>query len=169
MLEESDKAITLEALVREHARFVFKVAYGVLRNPHDAEDIVQEVFLRALRAGISDVRDMRAWLARIAYRLAIDRARKPQTLELVDIELQAATPSGEQVASARQQFERVHRLIAALPDELRFPLVLSALQELNSAEIATILDVSESAVRGRILRARQLLKEKLGATASKKP
>ncbi len=57
----------LESLVRDHARFVFKVAYSVLRNSYDSEDVVQEVYLRAHRCGTKGVEDVRAWLARVAF------------------------------------------------------------------------------------------------------
>ena len=59
--------------------------------------------------------------------------------------------------------KHARKLIAALPDELRYPLVLSALEELSSPQIAQVLGISESSVRGRIFRARQILKEKLSA------
>jgi membrane fusion protein (multidrug efflux system) len=74
----------------------------------------------------------------------------------------------EHTAIRRQQVDRVHRLIAALPEELRYPLVLSALEELNSRQIGEVLGIPESSVRGRILRARQILKEKLAATETKR-
>src|SRR5579863_9323764 len=165
VLEGTDERATLESIVREHSRFLFKVAYGVLRHPHDAEDVVQEVFLRVHRAGTKGVLDMRAWLARIAFRLAIDRLRKPQAQsdELSDWEPPARDVNAEQIAIHRQRVDQVQRLIAALPDELRHPLVLSALDELNSPQIAEVLGISEAAVRGRIFRARQVLKEKLAA------
>ena len=57
----------------------------------------------------------------------------------------------------------MHRLIDALPEELRQPLALSTVQELNSREIADILDIPEGTVRTRLMRARQMLKEKLAA------
>jgi RNA polymerase sigma-70 factor, ECF subfamily len=60
-------------------------------------------------------------------------------------------------------------LIAVLPEELRHPLLLSAIEELNSRQIAEVLGVSESAVRGRIFRARQILKEKLAALTGTNP
>jgi len=73
VLDGTDEFTNLELAVRQHARFVFKVAYGVLRNSHDAEDVVQEVFLRAHRKGTEGVQDLPAWLATIAFRLALDR------------------------------------------------------------------------------------------------
>lgn len=164
----TDELPALELSVRAHARFVFKVAYGVLRNSHDAEDVVQEVFLRVHRTGTRGVRDLQAWLATIAFRLAVDRKRKPEALDITEFQLAASAPDAEHVAIHRQQIDRVHRLIAALPEELRYPLVLSAIEELNSRQIGEVLGVPESSVRGRILRARQILKEKLIATTGTK-
>lgn len=167
MLDGTDEFAGLELTVRQHAHFVFKVAYGVLRNSHDAEDVVQEVFLRVHRNGTRGVRDLPAWLATIAFRLAIDRQRKPAVLDIAEFKLPASAPDAEHVAMHRQQIDRVHRLIAALPEDLRHPLVLSAMEELNSRQIGEVLGIPESSVRGRILRARQVLKEKLAATEVK--
>ena len=167
VLEGTDEFATLEAVVRERGRLVFKVAYGLLRNSHDAEDVVQEVFLRVHRSGTKDVADMPAWLARIAYRLALDRLRKPRELDIADIEMTSNQPDAEHLAMHRQRVEQVQKLIAALPEELRYPLVLSALQELNSRQIADVLGIPESSVRGRIFRARQMLREKLSALREK--
>ena len=168
VLDGTDEFAALELNVRQQARFVFKVAYGVLRNSHDAEDVVQDVFLRVQRAGTSGVRDVQAWLATIAFRLALDRKRRPEALDITDFDLATTAPDAEQVAMHSQQMDRVHRLIAALPEDLRYPLVLSALEELNSRQIGEILGIPESSVRGRILRARQILKEKLAATETKR-
>ena len=168
VVEATDEFATLETVVREHARFVFKVAYGVLRNSHDAEDVVQEVYLRVHRSGIKEVEDIRAWLARVTFRLAIDRMRRPQALELPETEMASDEPDAEHLAIHRQRVEQVHKLIAALPEELRYPLVLSAIEELNSRQIAEMLGIPESSVRGRVFRARQMLKEKLSAVTEKK-
>jgi RNA polymerase sigma-70 factor (ECF subfamily) len=165
--EGADDWARLESVVCQHSRFIFKVAYGVLRNSHDAEDVVQEVFLRVHRSGTKDVLDMQAWLARIAFRIAIDHTRKPQRAPLDDIEMPSGEVSAELVAIHRQRVNQVQRLIAALPEELRYPLVLSALEELNSRQIAEMLGTSEASVRGRIFRARQILKEKLAAQMEK--
>lgn len=167
MLEGTDDVAGLESLVRQYSRFVFKVAYGVVRHPHEAEDVVQEVFLRVHRKGVKDVEDMRAWLATLAFRLAIDRIRQPRADELGDLEPPSEDPDAEQVAVDRQRVSFVQRLIAALPDDLRHPLVLSAMEELSSPQIAKVLGISEAAVRGRIFRARQILKDRLNAVTEK--
>ena len=167
-LNETGQSVDLESSVRQYARLVFKVAYGVLRNSHDAEDVVQETFLRAHRDGMQSIRDAQAWLATVAFRLAIDRKRKPEPLDISDFEVPSSGPDAERTAIRRQQVERVHRLIASLPDDLRYPLVLSALEELNSRQIADMLGINRSSVRGRILRARQILKEKLAAMETRR-
>ena len=68
----------LVVAVREHAGLVYRLAYSVLRNHHDAEDAVLETFIRVLRYGgkIDGVRDRKAWLARIAWRVAIARRER---------------------------------------------------------------------------------------------
>src|SRR3984885_4347977 len=68
----------LEVAVREHARLVYRIAYSVLRNAAEAEDVVQEVFLRALRYGkkLAGVEDRKAWLAQIAWRAAVEARRR---------------------------------------------------------------------------------------------
>jgi RNA polymerase sigma-70 factor, ECF subfamily len=168
VLPSTKDCADLESIVRAFSRFVFKVAYGVLRNSHDAEDVVQEVFLRVHRTGARDVSDLRAWLATLAFRIAIDRTRKMRPAEIGNFEPASADPDAENMAIHRQRVVQVQKLIAALPDELRHPLVLSALEELSSPQIAQVLGISEAAVRGRIFRARSLLKEKLAACTEKK-
>jgi RNA polymerase sigma-70 factor, ECF subfamily len=163
VLRSTDGFADLESIVRQHSRFVFKLAYGVLHNAHDAEDVVQEVFLRLHRHGTKGVADMRAWLATLTFRIAIDRTRRAEAVELGDLEPPSVGPDAEAVAIHRQRVAHVQRLIAALPDELRYPLVLSAMDELNSRQIAEVLGISEAAVRGRIFRARQLLKDKVSS------
>ena len=168
MLTGEDGSATLETVVRAHAAFVFKVAYGVLRNPHDAEDVVQEVFLRVQRSQLSEVQDRRGWLARTTFRLAIDVVRKKRPVGLEELELPSSEPDAEHVAIHRQQVQQAQRLIAALPEELRYPLVLSAIEEMTSRQIADVLGLPESSVRGRIFRARQILREKLAAITEQK-
>ena len=164
----------VEAMVREHARLVFRIAYAVLRNHHDAEDAVQETFLRVLRhrSKLAEVTEPKAWLGRIAWRIALDHVRKhgparPET-ELNEAAeavaaLRASGANAEQIAADRQMIALIGRLIAGLPAELRAVITLSTVEELSSAEISALLDLPEASVRQRVFRARQLLREKLGA------
>jgi RNA polymerase sigma-70 factor, ECF subfamily len=162
-----------ELLVRRQTRFVFQVAYSLLRNSHDAEDVVQETFLSLYRSRAwQQMKDERAFLARATWRQAIDRLRSnprrgtPNNSEdeaavLLEIPSREADP--EQTILNADNQAAVHRLIDALPEELRQPLALSTVQELNSREIAAILDIPEGTVRTRLMRARQMLKQKLAA------
>ncbi len=162
-------AEAIDALVREHARFVFQVAYSVLRHAHDAEDVVQETFLRVVKhkRELAEVRDPKAWLARIAWRIAVDRRRAmpaaPDDPDAILAQLQARGLSAEQFVARREMKELMEALVGALPAELREPLQLSTVEEMPSAEIAQVLGVPEPTVRTRLFRARQMLKEKLAA------
>jgi len=159
----------LESAVHEHARLVFRIAYSVLRNHHDAEDAVQETFIRVLRYGakLTEVHDQRAWLARIAWRVAAERSKKPHrrmpTSSHALEQLRSTTPDAEQALLGSERMVLFERVIANLPRKLRDPLILSALNEMSPADVANVLDTSEMAVRSRIFRARQMLKEKLAA------
>src|SRR5580698_8152335 len=68
----------LENLVQQHARLVYRIAYAALRSHHDAEDATQETFLRVLRYSrkLAGVENPKTWLARIAWRVAVDRSRQ---------------------------------------------------------------------------------------------
>jgi len=157
-----------ELLVHRQSRFVFQVAYAMLRNSHDAEDVVQETFMSLYRSGAwRKMKDERAFLARATWRQAIDRLRaNPKNIEddtNILLELLSRESDPEQTILNADNQAAVHRLIDALPEELRQPLALSTVQELNSREIAAILDIPEGTVRTRLMRARQILKQKLAA------
>ena len=151
-----------EELVERQSRFVFRVAYAVLRNRSDSEDVVQDTFLKIFRAGAWErMEDERAFLARTAWRIAVGvRAKRGKSAlsEAVDgTNLEASVIAADRGAI-------VHRLIDGLPEELRQPLALSTVDEMNSVEIGKILGIPEGTVRTRIMRARQILKQKLQAT-----
>lgn len=157
-------------LVRRQSRFVFRVAYAVLLNPHDAEEVVQETFLKLYRnRGWQNLDNERAFLARVAWRVAVDsRSRTPQpagpAFEPDQAgELPSPRPSPEQNLLAANQTATIHAMIDALPEELRVPLALSAFDELNSREIGGILGIPEGTVRTRLQRAREMLRKKLSA------
>ncbi len=140
----------------------------MLRNSHDAEDVAQETFLSLYRSGAwRKMNDERAFLARATWRHAIDRLRANPKRKADDsdvlLELPSRESDPEQTLLDADQQAAVHRLIDALPEELRQPLALSTVQEMNSREIAAILDIPEGTVRTRLMRARQMLKQKLSA------
>lgn len=150
-----------ERAVREHSRLAYRVAYAVLRNAADAEDAVQETFLKAFKARENEVEDWAGWVARIAYRSAVDIARRRKHEDVEEFEFADGRETQDETLSREQEVRRLRRMIAGLPQELREPLVLTALEELSSRQVAEILGVNEGTVRTRLMRARQMLKEKM--------
>lgn len=162
---QQDVEAALAALVDEYASTLYRVAYSVLRNQADAEDAVQEAFLRVLRHrnSLDEVRDHRVWLIRIVWNIVLDRKRRAKTRpETDDIsELARVLPanglSAEQRASAAQHHAQVLGCVEQLPAKEREVLLLSAFEELSSVEIADVLGITESSVRSRLFRARNLM------------
>jgi RNA polymerase sigma-70 factor, ECF subfamily len=162
----------LEALVNQYAGTLYRVAYSVLRNAADAEDAVQEVFLRVLRHRdtLDEVRNQRVWLIRIVWNIVLDRKRRAKTRpETDDVEelarvLPSAGLTAEQIAAAAQHHAKVLACVDKLPAKERQVLMLSAFEELSSVEIGAVLGLTESSVRSRLFRARNLMAEMLNHT-----
>ena len=169
-----DEEAAFTALVQRQSRFVFRVAYAVLLHAHDAEDAVQEIFLKLYRNGAwRDAKNEKAFLARVAWRVALDRRRAARPAEsAADPDLVHEAASGEsgpeQTLVEANQHAMVHAMIDALPEELRVPLVLSASEELTSREIGEILHIPEGTVRTRLQRARQILRDRLASLDARK-
>ncbi|HUX45864.1 MAG TPA: RNA polymerase sigma factor [Terracidiphilus sp.] len=164
----------LATLVDEYAATLYRVAFSVLRNAADAEDAVQETFLRVLRhrATLGEVRDHRVWLIRIVWNLVLDRKRRaktrPETDDIADLArvLHADGLSAEEQAAAAQHHAQVLACVDRLPTKEREVLVLSAFEEFTSVEIAAVLGITESSVRSRLFRARNLMAELLNHSRS---
>ena len=156
---------TLTALVDQYAATLYRVAFSVLRNASDAEDAVQETFLRVLRhrGTLGEIRDHRVWLIRIVWNIVLDRKRRAKTRPETDdvAELARVLPAGglnaEQRAAAVQYHAHVLACVDQLPTKEREVLVLSAFEELSSVEISSVLGITESSVRSRLFRARNLM------------
>jgi RNA polymerase sigma-70 factor (ECF subfamily) len=153
------------ALAEQYSATLYRVAFSVVRNAADAEDAVQEAFLRVLRQGekLAEVRDHRVWLIRIVWNIVLDRKRRaktrPETDDVADLAyvLPSAGLSAQEVAQAAQHHALVLGCVEQLPVKERQVLMLSAFEELNSVEIAQVLGISESSVRSRLFRARNLM------------
>jgi RNA polymerase sigma-70 factor (ECF subfamily) len=155
----------LAALVSQYAGTLYRVAYSVVRNASDAEDAVQEAFLRVLRHRdtLNEVRDQRVWLIRIVWNIVLDRKRRSKTRPETDdvSELARVLPAGglsaEERAAAAQHHAHVLACVEQLPAKERQVLMLSAFEELTSVEIASVVGITESSVRSRLFRARNLM------------
>ncbi len=159
----------ISGLATEHSALLFRVAFSILRHASDAEDVVQETFLRVLkhRKKLASVENRRVWLIRIAWNLALDRKRRLHSTPLVEEaeEILSNHASGETSAEitlgAAEGCARVLRMIDRLPRKEREVLRLSAIEELGTPEIAAVLQMTESSVRSCLFRARQRLRKRL--------
>jgi RNA polymerase sigma-70 factor (ECF subfamily) len=171
--QHEDEA-ALAGLVNQYAATLYRVAYSVMRNAADADDAVQEAFLRVLRHRdtLGEVRDQRVWLIRIVWNVVLDRKRRSKTRPETDdvTELARVLPaeglSAEERAAAAQHHAHVLACVEKLPVKERQVLMLSAFEELSSVEIASVLGITESSVRSRLFRARNLMAGLLDHTRS---
>lgn len=153
----------LEALMRRHNRLLYRTARAILRDDAEAEDAVQEAYLRAYRAlhAFRGESKFSTWLVRIAANEALMRRRRnARAAAVVPIdaaaELQAEGKAGDDML--RRLLEK---RIDALPEDYRAVFVLRALEELSVEETAVALGIPQATVRTRHFRARSLLRESL--------
>ena len=157
-----DEIFEAEAL--PHLRSLYGSAYRMTRNAHDAEDLVQETYLRAYRGfeGFTPGTNIRAWLYTILHRVRTDAFRKagrsPQTVEL---EGEGPAVPAPQAALASGG-EDITRALEALPEVFRSAVVLRDVDDFSYEEIARILEVPIGTVMSRIHRGRALLRQALG-------
>lgn len=147
-----------------HYDLVYRVAWRMLGVSGDAEDVAQDVFLRLWRnAGqVREAGALRAWLARVATNLAIDRLRRRRPEEVSELpELADPDPGPDRRMERRAAGDIVNAAIAGLPERQRVALVLTYYEELANAEVAEVLGVSVEAVESLLARARRKLKEVL--------
>src|SRR5688572_8323666 len=165
----------LETLMRRHNRTLYRTARAILGDDAEAEDAVQEAYLRAYRglAGFRGEAKLSTWLVRIVANEALmRRRRRARTAAVVPLDATAASteewnslmsdrPGPEQDASRAEMRRMIEARIDGLPDSYRAVFVLRALEELSVEETAGVLQIPEATVRTRFFRARALLREGL--------
>ena len=164
-----DSSEAIAALVEEYSATLYRVAYSVTRNVAEAEDAVQEAFIRVLRhrEKLGEIRDHRVWLVRIVWNVVLDKKRRaktrPETDDIADHtrSLRASGLDADQSAISSQHYQRIMALIDQLPRKEREAILLSAVEELSTAQAAEVLGTTESSIRSRIFRARRILAELL--------
>ena len=153
-----------ETRLVESSTLAFRVAYSVLRHREDAEDVAQDAFAKAYR-NFRQLRDrdrFRAWLARMTWRLAIDRCRatnRRQRLECTATDSDG--PTAAETVETREREERLWKAIDALPEKLRIVVVLASIEGHEVKEVASLLGLPQGTVKSRLFLARQRLKEHL--------
>lgn len=154
-------------IMRRHRDPLYRLIKGYVGNPEDALDLVQDSFVSAYKRldGFDQLRPMRPWLARIAINKCRDWARRRAVRRVLFSgdpvpdagNIPDSSPLLDRAAADRQELERLWRDIAALPKNLKEPLILQTIDGLSQAEVATVLRISEKAVETRIYRARKKL------------
>jgi RNA polymerase sigma-70 factor (ECF subfamily) len=148
----------------ENQRRVFQLAYGVLGNSADAEEVAQEVFLRAYQKfrSLRDPHKFRVWVNRIAFRLALNRQRGLRRRMVRDTawhDSAVETLDGAKNAEDHLLVEKLRNQIEQLPEKFRRVLQLSIVEDMDATDVAAILGIPPGTVRSRLHAARKLLLE----------
>jgi len=159
---------TFETLVNAHSAEIFAYLWRMVRDEADAQDCLQEAFLRAYRAydRLDGRANQRAWLYRIATNVALTHLKRrgreaARRLPLVP-DLLADDPSPGEAAIWRETIEAVFAAVERLPPQQRAALILRKYQALSYTEIAGTLGCSEEAARANVYQAIKKLRSELG-------
>ena len=170
-----------EARLADSSKLAFRVAFSVLRQREDAEDVAQEAFAKAYRSfrQLRDRTRFRAWLVRMTWRMALDRQRanhrrlaRELPVEVAAglswpersrgqtrLDLRETTPAD--TVAARERAEHLWRAIEALPEKLRLVVLLAGIEGHDMHEVGALLGVPDGTVKSRLSRARAALRRAL--------
>lgn len=171
-----------EVLMRRYNQRLFRIARAILRDDDEAEDVVQDAYLRAYASlyQFAGKAKFSTWLAKITVHeassrlrqrkrlqdLAVNRNREPQRMEAV----KSSDPDPEQQTLRYEAVSLLEAAVDALPDIYRCVFVLRQIENMSTGETAKLLELSEESVKVRLLRARRMLRKELfaraGATSS---
>ncbi len=172
---ETVQDLTWHNIVEQHASRVYRLAYHLTGNQHDAEDLTQDVFVRVFNS-LSQYKPgtFEGWLHRITTNLFLDRMRRKARIRfdfMADDDAGVATSDSfdrdERSGQPEEAFDMSHlgadiiEALADLPPEYRAAVVLSDIEGLSYEEIATTLGIKLGTVRSRLSRARARLRESL--------
>ena len=164
-----------ETRLAESSTLAFRVAFSVLRQREDAEDVAQDAFAKAYRSfrQLRDRERFRAWLVRMTWRMALDRQRANRRRlvrealvgadRLVEAGLQTRLrpDTSLEAVAARERAEQLWIAIDRLPEKLRLVVVLAGIEGHDIRAVATLLDLPDGTVKSRLFLARKQLKERL--------
>ena len=166
---DADLEREFEERLRETSALAVRVAFGVLRQREDAEDIAQEAFARAFRRfrSLRDPVRFRGWLVRVTWRLAIDRWRTDRRRAAREEKTHSPTSldTAEAVVAASRRAARLWAAIDSLPDKLRVVIVLSSIEGHDVRQVGELLGIPPGTVKSRLFLARKALAEKLQCLA----
>jgi RNA polymerase sigma-70 factor (ECF subfamily) len=149
-----------EMIIRTHSRTLFAIAYGILQNREEAEDVVQDSLVKAwkTRWRVRDPEKFPAWLATVARHRAHDVFRKRRTVPLSDQGIKATDPGSPDTTALDQQ---LHSALADLPELHRAALMLRYFEEMDYRTIENTLGLTNGALRGILGRALASMRKQL--------
>ena len=155
-----------EMVIRTQSRALFAIAYGILQNREEAEDVVQDTLVKAwkTRWRVRDPEKFQAWLGTIARNRAYDLARRRRPMSLAEAPNDTIEPEMESSSAAAMEKElnaQVHSALRALPELHRMALTLRYFEELDYATIERALGLSNGALRGILGRAMTTMRKRL--------
>jgi RNA polymerase sigma-70 factor (ECF subfamily) len=172
---------SFEILMRRHNQRLYRIGRAILRNDAEAEDVMQDAYVRAYEhlAQFAGRAKFSTWLSRIAVNESVSRRRRLAKHEELEPQMKsrttnmsdengyrterfaASTPNPEEQASSSEMQRLLEDAIETLPDDFRAVLILRDVEEMDTAEAAAALDISEENVKVRLHRARALMRKKL--------
>jgi RNA polymerase sigma-70 factor, ECF subfamily len=163
---DDSRSREFEARLADSSALAFRVAYSVLRQRQDAEDVAQEAFARAFQrfADLRDREKFRAWLVRMTWRMALDCRRGDRRRAAREDAVVATAPTAgdfEADVIATERSTRLWNAIDRLPDKLRIVIVLAAIEGHGVREVAALTGAPEGTVKSRLFDARKRLQELL--------
>ncbi len=166
------EAPSWEDIVTQHSTRVYRLAYRLTGNPHDAEDLTQEVFVRVFRSLSSYTPGtFEGWLHRITTNLFLDQARRKSKIRFdslgddPDARMPGRIPSPDTQMAEGMLDDDIEAALADLPPEFRAAVVLCDIEGLTYDEIADVLGAKLGTVRSRIHRGRKMLRTALAHRA----
>lgn len=162
---------TWAEIVNQHSDRVYRLAFRLTGNQHDAEDLTQEVFVRVFKSlHTYTPGTFEGWLHRITTNLFLDQVRRKQRIRFESLgedvaRIASTARSGEALATDGMFDSDVEGALAALPPDFRVAVVLCDIEGLSYEEISEILNVKMGTVRSRIHRGRAMLRSSLAHRA----
>ena len=146
------KQDTVETVLRQYGDMIYRLAYARVQNVHDAQDITQDVFLKYIRANkhFRDESHRKAWLLRVTSNTYLQSAWNRHRADLCE---------AAEISTVQTESNDLIEVVAALPEGYRVVIHLYYYESLSVKEIGALLHLSESAVKSRLFRARELLRK----------
>ena len=160
---ERDLPAEFERRLPELTTLAFRVAYSIVRNPQDAEDVAQDAVALAYQklATLRDFPAAPAWLVRVAWRRALDHQRGRSRRRQRELASTLAITQSTRAADNSSFREDLFEAIDSLPEKLRMTILLCGIEGYDTREVAALLQIPEGTVRSRLHKARRRLAESL--------